>query len=77
LTNDERRDRREKASPWCETQDIVGLRAGHRIAGQDEIAEASCIYEAFNRLAAGGVRYRPDINASSFSGDSSRESGLT
>lgn len=60
-----------------ETQDMVDFCAEQRIGAQDEIIEASYIDQAFDRLVASGVRYRLDIDASSFAGERSRESRPT
>ena len=59
-----------------ETQDLVDFCAEQRIGARDEI-EASYLDEAFDRLAASGVRYRFVIDASSFAGERSRESRPT
>ena len=59
------------------TQDMVDFCARPRIGAQDEIIEAGYVDEAFGRLVASGVRYRPDIDTSSRAGERSPESRPT
>jgi D-arabinose 1-dehydrogenase-like Zn-dependent alcohol dehydrogenase len=56
---------------------VIDFCAEQRIGAQAEIIEARYIDEAFGRLVASCVRYRPDIDASSFAGERSRESRPT